>query len=353
MKPIFTMPSDQPPTIEVAPPSQAAEWDRFVRAEAGAAVYHLAGWRNLIESVFGRETYYLAARREGRLCGVLPLVRLKSLMFGDFLVSLPYVTYGGVLAESPRVGQALIQHASELAEDLGAAHVEFRHSENSFQLPARTDKVAMHLPLTGDSEILWKSLGAKLRAQIKRPLREGAHCLVGGEELVDEFYAVFAVKYRDLGVPVYPIRWFRSVLQAYPDLTRVFVVRVGAQPVAASIVIGFKDKLEVPWASSLRAADRYGVNMHLYWNMLKYAEEAGYASFDFGRSSRDSGTYRFKKQWGAEPLQLYWHYWLRGQMELPQLNPNNPKYQAAVAVWRRLPLWVTNRVGPQIVKNLP
>lgn len=353
MKSTSTMATKAGPVIVTAPASRMVDWDDFVCGQGDAGVYHLAGWRELIECVFGRETYYLAAERAGHLCGVLPLVRLKSVVFGDFLVSLPYVTYGGVLAENPIVGRELLQHATELAQKLGVAHVEFRHSQEWPGMPARTDKVAMQLTLTGDSELLWKKLGAKLRAQIKRPLREGAQCVVGGEELIDEFYGVFAIKYRDLGVPVYPLRWFRGVLEAFPDLTRVFVVRVGSHPVAASIVIGFNGKLEVPWAASLHAADRYGVNMHLYWSMLKYAEEQGYSMFDFGRSTRGSGTYRFKQQWGAEAVQLYWHYWLRNSSELPHINATNPKYQAAIAVWRRLPLWVTNRVGPRIVKNLP
>jgi FemAB-related protein (PEP-CTERM system-associated) len=332
---------------------QMGEWDRYVRGHASASVYHLAAWRELIESVFQRKTYYLLAQNGGEVCGVLPLVRLKSFAFGDFLVSLPYVSYGGVLADNDATSELLIGHACDLGRSLGVAHVELRHVQNCSELPSRTDKVSMHLPLTGDSDVLWKKLGAKRRAQINRPLKEGAECTVGGEQLVEDFYAVFSLKYRDLGVPVYPLGWFRALLQAFPGMMRVFVVRVGGQPVAASIVIGFNGRLEVPWASSLRAADRYGVNMYLYWNMLKHAEDEGFSVFDFGRSTEGSGTYRFKKQWGAEPVQLYWHYWLRNNGELPQLNPANPKYQAAVAVWRKLPLWMTNRLGPRIVRNLP
>lgn len=340
-------------SVSVIDAPRMDDWDRFVCRQPAASVYHLAAWRDVITSVFGRETYYLAAEDQGVLSGILPLVRLKSLVFGDFLVSLPYVNYGGVLADSSSAARELLRRACGLADELGVAHAEFRHSMNSFDLPVRTDKVAMQLHLPGDKEVLWKNLGAKLRAQVKRPLREGAVCRVGGEELVEEFYAVFAVKYRDLGVPVYPLRWFRAVLRAFPGLTRVFVVKVGRVPVAASIVIGFNGMLEVPWASSLRVADRYGVNMYLYWQMLEFADEQGYATFDFGRSTWDSGTFRFKKQWGAQPVQLYWHYWLRDAAHIPQLSPANPKYQAATAIWRRLPLWMTNRLGPRIVKNLP
>ena len=347
------MPLEAEPTVSEIDTSRMAAWDAWVRAQPATSVYHLSAWRELIENVFGRETHYLMAERSGRTSGVLPLVRLKSWTFGDFLVSLPYVTYGGVVADDAASAALLLDASARLASDLGVSHVELRHVDDDVDLPKRTDKVSMHLRLTGDADVLWQQLGSKLRAQVKRPLKQGAACETGGAELVDEFYGVFSVKYRDLGVPVYPRAWFRGVLERFPDESRVFVVRVDGQAVAASIVLGWSERLEVPWAASLRAADRYGVNMFLYWNMLKHAEEAGYRVFDFGRSTRDSGTFRFKKQWGAEPVQLYWHYWMRDGGEPPQLNAHNPKYQAAVAMWRRLPVWAANVLGPKLVKNLP
>jgi serine/alanine adding enzyme len=354
MRSISTLQAEAAVTVrEAGRTGMDPAWDAYVRGHESASVYHLAGWRNVVESVFVRDTHYLLAERDGRICGVLPLVRLKSLAFGDFLVSMPYVNYGGVLADDPIAVTELLDAAVSLAEALGVDHVEFRHLADCAALPKREDKVSMHLKLCGDADTLWKQLGSKRRAQIKRSQREGASCEIGGLERVEDFYAVFSVKYRDLGTPVYPLAWFRAVLRAFPDLTRVFVVRVSGRPVAASLVIGFNGILEVPWAATLREGDRYAVNMYLYWSMLKFAEDEGYRIFDFGRSTRDSGTYRFKKQWGTEPVQHYWHYWLRDSGDIPVINPSNPKAAAAVAVWKRLPVWMANRLGPQIVKNLP
>lgn len=353
MRSISALQTEPAVTVSEAALSGLDAWDRYVRAHEGASVYHLAGWRDVIETVFGRETHYLLAERAGRVCGVLPLVRLKSLVFGDFLVSMPYVNYGGVLADDAVACTELLHAAASLAEGLGVNHVELRHLADCAALPKRQDKVSMHLKLRGDADALWQRLGSKRRAQIKRSQKEGASCEIGGLELLDDFYAVFAVKYRDLGTPVYPIAWFTALLRQFADLTRVFIVRVDGKPVAASIVIGFNGTLEVPWASTLREADRYAVNMYLYWNMLKFAEDQGYRVFDFGRSTVDSGTYRFKKQWGAEPVQHYWHYWLRNSGEIPLINASNPKALAAVAVWKRLPLWLANRLGPHLAKNLP
>jgi len=339
--------------VELSDVSQMSVWDNYVEQHAKATVYHLSGWREIIERVFGRETYYFVAKSESKIVGILPVVRLRSIAFGDFLVSMPYVNYGGVLSDNSEVAGELISRCCDLANHLAVDHVELRHTSDYATMQRRMDKVSMHLTLPGCSDELWDQLGSKLRAQIKRPLREGVTCEIGGVELIGEFYSVFSTKYRDLGIPVYPKSWFVSILRKFHDETRVVVVRLSGKPVAASLVIGFNGTVEVPLASSMRAADRIGVNMFLYWTMLKHAVDKGYQTFDFGRSSENSGTYRFKKQWGAKPVQLYWHYWLRGQREIPQFNLSGSKYQIAAALWRKLPLPVANFIGPRIVKNLP
>ena len=342
-------------TIERVDDTSAAAWNSFVEGAANASAYHRYEWRRVITDVFGHETCYFAARdSRGEIHGVLPTVRLRSRLFGDFFVSMPYFNYGGVLAARDDAADALIDAAAGRAEELGAGHLELRHRANVKPAwPVRTDKVAMYLRLPGNPDALGKQLGSKLRSQIKRPQKEGAVGTNGGRELLDEFYAVFSRNMRDLGTPVYPRRWFAAILDAFPDRTRVFVVRHGGKPVAAAMLVGDRKHLEIPWASSLRESNSIGVNMLLYWNVLEYACAQGYQVFDFGRSTLDSGTFKFKSQWGAQPQQLYWHYWMKDGGEPPVINPSNPKYRLAVAAWQRLPLAVANRLGPLLVRNLP
>ena len=344
----------EPIRVERLDDREAGQWDAFVEASDAAAFYHRYAWREVIRGVSGGETYYLAARSGGAIRGVLPLARLKSRLFGDFLVSLPYFNYGGVLAESPGVAQCLLDDAQALARELGVSHLELRHRSNLFgDCPVRTDKVTLLLDLPGSADALWKGFTPKVRAQVRRPQKEGATGASGGLELLAEFYAVFAENMRDLGTPVYPQHFFRRILETFPDEARIFVVRLGGSPVAAGFVIGDGRRLEIPWASSLRRANPFGVNMLLYWHILEFACQQGYATFDFGRCTADGGAYRFKKQWGAEPEQLYWHYWTRDGGEPPRLNHSNPRFELAVAAWRRLPLSVANRLGPLLIRTLP
>lgn len=332
----------------------AAPWDAFIGAHRDASAYHAWQWREIMTREFGCTSHYLVARdATGSFCGVLPLVRLKSVLFGDFMVSLPFFNYGGVLANSADADAALMTAAGALAERLGVSHIEFRDPQARVGWPARTDKVAMLLDLAPTPDEQWTALGSKLRAQIRRSEKEGAITRFGGTELVPDFYRVFARNMRDLGTPVYARSLFRRIAEQLPGVARVAVVYLQGRPVAAGFTLRHRDRMEIPWASSLREWNRVGVNMQLYWSVLKDAIESGVRQFDFGRSSVDTGTYKFKAQWGAKPRQLYWHYWLKPGQAPPNLTPNSPRYALAIRAWQRLPVPVANVIGPWIVRKLP
>ena len=330
------------------------EWNRYVESNPSASLYHRAEWQALIKETFGHSGYYFSARdKTGNITGVLPLIRLRSRLFGDFMVSMPYFNYGGAVADHPLIEQHLMEAAAQQGARIGVSHIEFRDDTPRRELPARTEKVNMILRLPDNQDELWQSFTPKLRAQIRRPQRENPQVLMGGVEYLDDFYAVFSRNMRDLGTPVYSRTFFRNILDSFPDTSQLIVVRLADRPVATAFLIGHRDTLEIPWASTLSDVNRLSINMLLYWEILKYAIKQGYRNFDFGRSSKDSGTYRFKQQWGAQPRPLYWHYWQASGDTLPSLNPDNPRYALAIKVWQRLPLTVTRALGPLIVKNLP
>jgi FemAB-related protein (PEP-CTERM system-associated) len=332
----------------------AARWDAFVKQHPGASVYHLSGWRTVCQSAFGHECPYLLAEAGGELVGVLPLVRLNSRLFGHFVVSMPYFNYGGALCQNEAARQALLKAAVEHAQREGCSHMELRDTSPLPGWPARTDKVAMWLTLPDSVEALWQSIGSKVRAQIKKSREAQLSFSFGGAELLEDFYSVFAIHMRDLGTPVYSKRFFATILQKAPGQPVLVVGRNSqGEPVSVALLLRFGHRMEVPWASTLRSAHGANANMALYWQLLSYACEQGCQQFDFGRSTQDAPTHRFKKQWGAQPVQLHWHYWLASGGELPQLNPNNPKYRLAIGVWKRLPVWLTKLMGPPIVRNLP
>ncbi len=341
--------------IHSATDLDAGEWDEFVHAHDFGTAYHRYAWRNIFsQALKASAPYFLARRDSGKICGVLPLVHLKSALFGNYCVSLPYANFGGALGDNAQIEEALMRTASEYAAKLGASHVEFRDTRpRDGNWTAKTEKVEMLRPLEADAESLLKGIGSKLRAQVKRPLREGATSRRGHGELLDDFYAVFAENMRDLGTPVHSKAFFRAIIDGLGESAELVTVYIQDRPVAGGLLIHHGEGTEIPSASSLRSYNRYSVNMYLYGECLKAAIERGSSVFDFGRSSPNSGTFRFKKQWGAAPQQLYWHYWLAEGQRAPNLNPNNPKYQLAIQAWTKLPVWLTKIIGPPIVRKLP
>jgi FemAB-related protein (PEP-CTERM system-associated) len=390
-------------------------WDSYVNKHPDSTLYHLSGWKNVIEKTYGHKTYYLMALRPERstvqpapcalhpeshssklknfhhttyhsqqatfniqntpakLVGILPLVHLKHFLFGNSLISVPFLDYGGILADDQETELALLNEAIKLTKNIGAKSIELRQinpiscmKENSKKNPnfsllnsinpisysTKSSKVRMLIELPESSDKLMKSFKSKLRSQIRKPLKEGLTATIGGVELLEDFYKVFTTNMRDLGSPVHSKKLMQNVLYEFSDKARVVIIHKDKLPMACSVIIGFKDTLENPWASSLREFSRLAPNMLLYWTMLQYACNNNFKEFDFGRSTPMEGTYKFKKQWGAKPVSLHWHHISIDGHPFNIANTDKSKFAEAIKYWQKLPLIVTNNLGPLIRKHI-
>jgi serine/alanine adding enzyme len=330
-------------------------WDAYVLNHSSSCSYHRYCWRDVVEKSFGHRCFYLAARDgDDNIAGVLPLVFLRSRLFGKSLVSLPFFNYGGVLSELRDAETALLDRAEQLREELGAEYVELRHRDLlPGDLPTKQHKVSMILDLAADEDKQWACFNAKLRNQIRKAGKSGLTVARGGKELLSDFYTVFLRNMRDLGTPVYAKKFFETILTVLANDTSIIAVYLEGRPIAAGLISWYRDTVEIPWASSIRDFNSLCPNNLLYWTALRFCFENGFARFDFGRSTPGEGTYKFKEQWGAKPVQLYWHYMLPEKLPLPEVNTKNPRYQRAIAIWQKLPLSLTRIIGPAIVKNIP
>lgn len=333
----------------------SSDWDEFVLAQDDATVYHLSGWSHAIKEVFGHKTYFVEARdANSTLVGILPLVWQRSLI-GSFTVSLPCFNYGGALCNNDAaLRRTLMNCARDLATSLGCSYLEVRdqvpHEEDWI---TRTDKVSMVMALPDSAEALGRALGSKIRSQIRRADRENCGVRCGSKELLSEFYDVFSRNMRDLGTPVYPRRFFAALLDRFPELCRIVIIYRGRQPAAAAFLVTWRANTEIPWAACRSDAKPLGFNMKLYWEVLCESIANGSTTFDFGRSTVSSGTYRFKQQWGAKAKQLYWHCWGRTFQEALARSEQGRMTRLAIAAWKRLPLSVANVLGPVVSPGLP
>jgi FemAB-related protein (PEP-CTERM system-associated) len=337
--------------VSLATDQDREAWDAFVTSDANAAGYHEWAWRSVFVRAFGHTPLYLIARQGTIVVGALPLVEIRSLLFGRTLTSLPFLNFGGVVSSSDVAARALLNEAAALATSRGSSHVELRHIDRKFSdLPYKQHKVTMRLPL---ADGLWDRIDRKARNQVRKAQKSDLTVERGGAGLLDAFYAVFTRNMRDLGTPVYSRQFFQEVMSACGDRARLIVVRLKSVPIAAGFTYRTNGMVEIPWASSVRDFNPLCPNHLLYWHALETAVAEGATMFDFGRSTPGEGTFKFKEQWGAEPVALHWEYWLANGGDVPDQSPKNPKFRLAIATWKRLPLPVANILGPRIARGLP
>ncbi|MDG2222007.1 MAG: FemAB family PEP-CTERM system-associated protein [Rubripirellula sp.] len=330
-------------------------WPQIIDAAVPRLAGHESAWIDSISSGLRQRVYCLQTRRDNDVTGILPLHLVSGPIFGKFLVSSPYINTGGVWAQSHDDAAALVGRACELADELDVKYLELRH-ETPVEHPrinfTRTDKVHMRLELPDSSDALMKSFKSKLRSQVKKSREYGLVVEFGGEELLADYYAVFAQNMRDLGTPVFSKSLFANILRSFKGRAELCVVRKESQPIAAGVLIHNHGVSEVPSASSLREFNRTNANMLMYWHLMSRAIERGSHTFDFGRSSEGSGTFKFKSQWGAKPQPANWQYYVRkGSPE--EMRPDDEGKQRLVKLWQKLPVWATKLIGPEIVRGIP
>jgi len=334
--------------------SDFPRWEQYVAKHAGSTFYHKIEWKEVIEKSFGHKTYYLLAMEGDNAVGILPLVHLNSFLFGSILCSMPFLNFGGICSENEEAERALLKEATRILHEVKGDYLELRHLKPSAaHLPNKSHKVSMTVELDPDPEVLWNKFKGKHRTNIRKAVKNGLEIRVGNKEFLKDLYNILSIGWRDLGTPIYPISFFENILNAFGNSLQIYVVVYRGKPIAAAFNGLFRDTVEGMWLYSLREYSKLQTNYFLYWEMIKRACQEGYKHFHLGRSTTESGGTFFKTKWNAIPKQLYWEYVLNGSGKLPELNVDNPKYEKAINLWRKLPVRITQLVGPYIAKNIP
>ena len=342
--------------VIVRPLDTASEsaWDRFVDAMPSATFFHRAGWAKVIEAAFGHTTHYSFTERDGAITGVLPLVRVKTLLFGDTLISNPFCVYGGPLAADAESEAALIAHAESLLVRTGASALEFRHLgtvEDAADWIERPDMyVTFRKAIEGDHDRNMKAIPRKQRAMVRKGLQNGLTSVVGRD--VGLLHRIYAESVRNLGTPVFSRRYFQVLMDVFGDSADIVTIMDQDVPIASVMNFYFRDEVLPYYGGGAAAARGRAGNDFLYWETMRRAADRGCRMFDFGRSKIGTGSYAFKHNWGFEPEKLHYRFRLKPGATIPDHNPLNPKYRMFIAAWKRLPLPVANLIGPFIVRGV-
>ncbi|MCP4321403.1 MAG: FemAB family PEP-CTERM system-associated protein [Alteromonadales bacterium] len=331
--------------------SDSTLWDQYVTQHKAHSPYHLFAWLTAIKKAYSHDVYYLAAKKDTKIVGILPLVNIRIPFKGGSLCSLPFCDVGGCLADDSEVQIALEQKATELKGQLNSKSVEYRErAETGEGKQFEGRKVSMLLPLPATSEELFSGFKSKLRSQIRKAEKNNlTYELDTNQEFVDEFYTVFSENMLRLGSPVHSKQWIESICEQYKEQCIFAVVKLDGVPVGAGIVLFSREKACIPWASTRAEYNRLSPNMMLYWALLKFVTDKGCKEFDFGRSTYNEGTYRFKQQWGAKPTLLEWRDdSIQPDTQAGVMPPTSSIKSLVENVWKKLPISLANTIGPKL-----
>lgn len=330
----------------------ALRWDNFVFASPEATFFHRAAWQEIIRNVFRHPTYFLYAERNGEVLGILPLAHVKSLLFGNSLIALPFAVYGGIAAAHPEAVPALEAEAQALAQKLDVDHLEFRNlSIRHADWPKQDIYVTFRKEILPDVEANMLAIPRKQRAMVRKGINNGLKSTV--DRSTDQFFALFADNVHRHGTPALPKRYFDSLLRVFGEDCEVLTVTTpDGQPLSSVLSFYFRDEILPYYAGDDESARQFAANDFKYWELMRRSCERGLKIFDYGRSKVGTGPYSFKKNWGFEAQPLHYEYCLYKRDSIPQNNPSNAKYKLFIEAWRRMPIGLANLLGPHIVRNL-
>ncbi len=339
-------------TVRPMRASDADAWDRFVFACPQGTFFHRVGWREIYEDVFRHRTHYLLAERGERIVGVLPLVELKSLIFGHSLVSLPFAVYGGAATDDTQARSALNAAAAALGRELGVAHLELRNREASEPLWPRQDLyVTFRRALLPDVEANMLAIPRKQRAMVRKGIQRELRSEI--DTGTSRFFELYADNQHRHGTPPQSRRYFETLQRVFgSDCEVLTVMSPTGKPVSGVLSFYFRDEVLPYYAGDLTDARDLAANDFKYWELMRRACERGLKVFDYGRSKRETGSFDFKKNWGFEPTPLHYEYQLFKRDSVPQNNPANPKYRRAIEIWRKMPRQLVNAIGPVLSRHL-
>ena len=378
-------------------------WDNYVMHHPRGTIFHLTRWKKVIEKTFGHKSYYLIAventvssmqyavsrgqrseireqkattsnqppslqasqlpglqasqphsllASQPKVTGILPLFRIKSYFFGDYLISVPFAELGGILADDKKVERMLLDRAIEMAEEMKCDYLELRNREQIENLPAKSLYYNFRREIFSDHDQNFKAIPRKARRMIHQGEKYGLISKFG-KHLLPEFYGVMARSFHSLGTPIFPIKLFRNFINIFSDNVEILLIQNKEKiPIAGVLTFFFKDQMLPYYAGSLFEYRELAPNDFMYWALMSYGCEKGCEIFDFGRSKIDTGSYHFKRHWGFKPVQLSYQYHLVRAKELPNLSPANPKYRKKIDLWRKMPFKLTKILGPPIAQYL-
>ena len=338
--------------IKTLTDSEIALWDDYIEGMPDATFFHQSGWKQVVERAFGHKAYYLYAEEQGKITGILPLVHIKSPLFGNALISNAFCVYGGVVADDEKTRLALDKQACVLARELAVDHIEFRNRQHT--TPERPYKKGLYVTfrkeLSSDLDKNLMAIPRKQRAVVRKGIKAGLVSVIDND--TERLFQAYSESVRNLGTPVFPKKYFAILNEVFKDQCEVLSIEHHGKHIASVMSFYFRDEVLPYYGGGTAQARAVYANDFMYWEVMRRAVEKGVNVFDYGRSKIGTGSYRFKKHWGFEEAPLFYEFELVKAEAMPDINPLNPKYRFFIAAWKKLPLSVSQVIGPWLARDL-
>jgi FemAB-related protein (PEP-CTERM system-associated) len=339
-------------SVDLYEPSRREDWNYYITTSPAATFAHQLEWKAVVEETYGHRPFYLMAVRNREVVGVLPLFLIKSMIFGRCLVTSPFLTFGGLLADDDEAAATLVEQAKQIAGAHNVKYAEIRNDQPCKHFEhSKTAYFTLVLDLSIGEERLFKSLHATARRNVRKAQQAGLE-IVEGLQNLDRFIDINFRNMRRLGTPAHGPAFFKNIAKHFPD-SMLLMARQRQNWVGGMLLVSFKKTIYMPWVAALEEYFELRPNNLLYWEAIVRACRRGLHYLDFGRSKQDQGTFRFKAQHGAQPVQLYYQYYLNGEASMPNIDPEASAFKPLVALWKKLPLPVANFIGPRLIGKIP
>jgi FemAB-related protein (PEP-CTERM system-associated) len=328
--------------------SRQKDWNLYVASSKQTFFCHDLRWKSVVEDSYGLKPYYLLAYKKEKPVGVFPLFLVTSIFFGRFLITAPYLSYGGIISDNSAAEEALIERTKTLANELRADYVEVRNNEVCFYLPhTKSIYCTLKIYLGGGEENVWKNiLTGRARNNVRRARKAGLE-IIEDRNLVDVFSNLVFKTMHHLGTPSHNSKFFNAILKYYPE-AKLLMVRANRKYVGGTLLVSYNNTVLGEWIACLKKYYPMQVNSFIYWESIASSCRNGFQFFDVGRSKWDTGVFKFKASFGAKAEPLYYQYYLNRAKKVPNIDPENSSFKPLITAWRHLPLSVVNFVGPRL-----
>ena len=326
------------------------KWDYYVSLNKNATFYHQCGWKKVVEETYKHKSYYLLCENDvGDVKGILPLFLVRDLFQRKRLVSVPFAPYGGVCSETEEVKTALINEAINLAEELDTGVLEFRLNNNTTHnnFSCIEDYSSFKLDLSFGTEYVWKNVEKTIRTAIRKGEKNNLKFEIEQDiAAIAELYEIYSKNMKALGTPVHDYCFFTNIYKMFPHDVFIAKAKLDNKTISSLFLLKFKDTLIYGWGSSLTKFLKFAPNNFIHWNSIKYGCEKGLSWYDFGRSPKNSGNFKFKKRWNGVEIPIISCFYPENR----NITAPQKRYRKFAPLWSKFPLRVTRIIGPRIRK---